>query len=136
MVKSRRGSNVARDLLDTHPVVPTFHYLVKTHKLPASNSHLQLSASRIKARPIMSSCGGPSDTLSWLLVQLFSTLLQFVGAHVVDVEAFLASLSGCEVENTAAYAASLWYTNLRFTPMSTTVVRSKLLFPFSNNSEA
>ncbi|EYC15205.1 hypothetical protein Y032_0037g3382 [Ancylostoma ceylanicum] len=105
VVKPTLGSNVARALLDLHPVVPTFYCLVKTHKLPPSVAHQDLSANEIKVRPIVSSCGGPSDRLSWLLVQLLSPLLHFVGAHIVNVEGFLSSLSECQVPSTAAYAS-------------------------------
>ncbi|EYC09600.1 hypothetical protein Y032_0059g2956 [Ancylostoma ceylanicum] len=105
VVKPRLGSSVAKGLLDLHPVVPAFYCLVKTHKLPSSTAPSQLSANEIKARPIVASCGGPSDRLSWLLVQLLSPLLQFVRAHIVNVDAFLSSLSECQVPPTAAYAS-------------------------------
>ncbi|EYB85791.1 hypothetical protein Y032_0290g1522 [Ancylostoma ceylanicum] len=59
----------------------------------------------IKTRPIISSCGGPTDRLSWLLVKLLSPLLQFVGAHIVNVDAFLASLTQCQIPPTASYAS-------------------------------
>ncbi|EYC10986.1 hypothetical protein Y032_0053g2410 [Ancylostoma ceylanicum] len=105
VVKPKLGSNVARSLLDLHPLVPTFYCLVKTHKLPPSVAHSHLSANEIKARPIVASCSGPSDRLSWLLVQLLSPLLQYVGAHIVNVEAFLSSLHECQVPSSAAYAS-------------------------------
>ncbi|EYB98645.1 hypothetical protein Y032_0129g1477 [Ancylostoma ceylanicum] len=104
VVKPRLGPNIGKALLDSYPIVPTFYCLVKTHKLQASVAHLNLSASTIKARPIVSSCGGPSDRLSWLLVQLLSLFLQFVGAHIVNVEAFLSSLSECQPPPAATYA--------------------------------
>ncbi|EYC13496.1 hypothetical protein Y032_0043g749 [Ancylostoma ceylanicum] len=105
VVKARLGPNIAKAVLDSYPVVPTFYCLVKTHKLPTSVAHLHLSANTIKTRPIVSSCGGPSDRLSRLLVQLLSSLLQLVGAHIVNVEGFLSSLSECQVPSTAAYAS-------------------------------
>ncbi|EYC33600.1 hypothetical protein Y032_0002g888 [Ancylostoma ceylanicum] len=105
VVKPTLGSNVVRALLDLHPVVPTFYCLVKTHKLPSSVAYQDLSANDIKVRPIVSSCGGPSDRLGWLLVRLLSPLLHFVGAHTVNVERFLSTLSECQVPSEAAYAS-------------------------------
>ncbi|EYC36738.1 hypothetical protein Y032_0862g2743 [Ancylostoma ceylanicum] len=55
VVKPILGVNV---LLDLHPVIPTFYCLVKTHKLPSADAHLQLSVDEIKTRPIVPSCGG------------------------------------------------------------------------------
>ncbi|EYC13387.1 hypothetical protein Y032_0044g961 [Ancylostoma ceylanicum] len=115
VVKPRLGAIVAKQLLDSHPTVPTFYSLVKTQKLSPASDLIAIPPETIKIRPIISSCGGPSDRLSWLLVKVLSPLLQFVGAHIVNVESFLASLSQCQIPSTAYYAsfdvASL-YTNV------------------------
>ncbi|EYC06051.1 hypothetical protein Y032_0078g1166 [Ancylostoma ceylanicum] len=115
VVKPRLGTIVAKQLLDSHPMIPTFYSLVKTHKLPLSSDLIAMPPDSIKTRPIISSCGGPSDRLSWLLVKVLSPLLQFVGAHIVNVESFLASLSHCQIPSTAYYASfdvTSLYTNV------------------------
>ncbi|EYC16654.1 hypothetical protein Y032_0033g2766 [Ancylostoma ceylanicum] len=105
VIKSRLGVLVAKQLLDLHPIVPTYYNLVKTHKLPSTTDLIRMPFDEIKTRPIISSCGGPSDRLSWLLVELLSPLLQFVEAHIINVDAFLASLTQCQIPPTASYAS-------------------------------
>ncbi|VDO39588.1 unnamed protein product [Haemonchus placei] len=66
---------------------------------------MTLPWTEIKTRPIISSCGGPADGLSWLLVRLLSPLLRYVGAHIVNVEEFISALHQCPVPTGAFYAS-------------------------------
>ncbi|VDO21508.1 unnamed protein product [Haemonchus placei] len=66
---------------------------------------MTLPRTEIKTRPIISSCGGPADGLSWLLVRLLSPLLRYVGAHIVNVEEFISALHQCPVPTGAFYAS-------------------------------
>ncbi|EYC20233.1 hypothetical protein Y032_0022g522 [Ancylostoma ceylanicum] len=69
----------------------------------------------IKTRPIISSCGGPEDRISWLLVKLLSPLLHYVGSHIVNSHEFVNAIQHCRVPTSACYvsfdAVSL-YTNI------------------------
>ncbi|EYC06993.1 hypothetical protein Y032_0072g639 [Ancylostoma ceylanicum] len=115
VVRPRLGVAAARQPLDLHPIVPTFYNLVKMHKLTSATDLSTIGPDDIRTRPIISSCGGPSDRLSWLLVKVLSPLLQFVGAHIVNVDDFLASLSQCKIPSTASYASfdgTSLYTNV------------------------
>lgn len=105
VVKPKLGPRLAKQLVDLHPVIPTFYSVVKTHKLQGVQDLEHLHAEEIKTRPIISSCGGPADRLSWLLVKLLSPLLQFVGAHIVNAESFLASLLQCDLSKATTYAS-------------------------------
>ncbi|EYC17839.1 hypothetical protein Y032_0029g1902 [Ancylostoma ceylanicum] len=61
-------------------------------------------------RPIISSCEGPSDRISWLLVKLL-----YIGTHIVNSEEFINAIKQCRVPKSACYvsydAVSL-YTNI------------------------
>uniref|UniRef100_A0A7I5EEA8 Reverse transcriptase domain-containing protein n=1 Tax=Haemonchus contortus TaxID=6289 RepID=A0A7I5EEA8_HAECO len=115
IVKKRRSPEMARRLYGTVPTVPTLYNLVKTHKIPAKTGTMTLPWTEIKTRPIISSCGGPADGLSWLLVRLLSPLLRYVGAHIVNVEEFISALHQCPVPTGAFYASFdvvSFYTNV------------------------
>ncbi|EYC40117.1 hypothetical protein Y032_0628g833 [Ancylostoma ceylanicum] len=98
-----------------YPEVPTYYSLVKTHKLDQSVDLSEIDISEVKTRPIISSCGGPSDRISWLLVKLLSPLLKYVGSHIVNSTEFIEAIQQCQVPNSACYmsydAVSL-YTNI------------------------
>uniref|UniRef100_A0A7I4XVS1 Reverse transcriptase domain-containing protein n=1 Tax=Haemonchus contortus TaxID=6289 RepID=A0A7I4XVS1_HAECO len=105
IVKKRTSPEMAKRLYGTVPSVPTLYNLVKTHKIPATTDTLSLPLNEIKTRPIIASCGGLADGLSWLLVRLLSPLLRYVGAHIVNVEEFILSLHQCSVPKEAFYAS-------------------------------
>ncbi|EYC14467.1 hypothetical protein Y032_0040g223 [Ancylostoma ceylanicum] len=111
VVKPMLGAIVAKQLLYSHPIVPTFYSLVKTLKHSPASDLIAIPPETIKIRPILSTCGGSSDRLSWLLVKVLSPVLQFVGAHIVNVESILASLSQCQIPS-AVYYASFEVTSL------------------------
>ena len=71
--------SIAR-LKTSHSVCPVIYLLTKTHnfsdKKPSSNPD------NIKVRPVISSCGGPADKVSWLVHMICNPLLQFVKAHI------------------------------------------------------
>ncbi|EYC00881.1 hypothetical protein Y032_0112g316 [Ancylostoma ceylanicum] len=83
------------------PEVPTYYSLIKTHKLDKSMDLLEVDISTIKMRSIVSSCGGPSDGISWLLVKLLSPLLSYVGAHIVNTSEFIDAIKQCRVPDSA-----------------------------------
>ncbi|EYC15824.1 hypothetical protein Y032_0035g2983 [Ancylostoma ceylanicum] len=99
----------------SHPEVPTYYSLIKTHKFDQNVDLSEINISTIRTRPIISSCGGPSDRISWLLVKLLSPLLHYVGAHIVNSEEFINAIKQCRVPKSACYvsydAVSL-YTNI------------------------
>ncbi|EYC29326.1 hypothetical protein Y032_0006g2917 [Ancylostoma ceylanicum] len=98
-----------------HPEVPTYYSLIKTHKLEQNVDLANIETSSIKTRPIISSCGGPADRISWLLVKLLSPLLHYVGSHIVNSHEFVDAIQHCRVPTSAYYvsfdAVSL-YTNI------------------------
>ncbi|EYB95184.1 hypothetical protein Y032_0163g3508 [Ancylostoma ceylanicum] len=98
-----------------YPEVPTYYSLVKTHKLDQSVDLSEIDISLLKTRPIISSCGGPADRISWVLVKLLSPLLKFVGSHFSNSNDFIEAIQQCQVPNFACYvsydAVSL-YTNI------------------------
>ncbi|EYB83415.1 hypothetical protein Y032_0336g2891 [Ancylostoma ceylanicum] len=98
-----------------HPEVPTYYSLVKTHKLEPDVDLRDVDISRIKTRPIISSCCGPSDRISWLLAKMLAPLLRFVGAHIVNSIEFIKEIKRCQIPDEACYvsydAVSL-YTNI------------------------
>ncbi|EYB86509.1 hypothetical protein Y032_0277g1105 [Ancylostoma ceylanicum] len=112
---SKMGVKGVARLVVNSPVVPTYYSLTKTHKIGINADLERISVNDIKTRPIISCCGGPTDRISWLLVKLLSPLLKYVGAHIVNVEDFIAAVEGCQMPNSASYvsfdAVSL-YTNV------------------------
>ncbi|EYC09421.1 hypothetical protein Y032_0060g3106 [Ancylostoma ceylanicum] len=86
-----------------HPEVPTCYSLIKTHKFDQNVDLTEINISTIRTRPIISSCGGPSDRISWLLVKLLSPLLHYVGAHIVNSEEFINAIKQCRVPKSACY---------------------------------
>lgn len=87
----RLEKSLLSQLLPKFESVPTYYQLVKTHKLPRETNGYDNSA--IKTRPIVSSCGGPTDRISWFLHHLLSPLLSYVPAHLRNVQQFLEQLS-------------------------------------------
>ncbi|EYB86176.1 hypothetical protein Y032_0283g1298 [Ancylostoma ceylanicum] len=99
----------------TFPAVPTYYALVKTHKIPEDVDLQKLTEKEMKTRPIISSCGGPSDRVSWFLTKLLSPLLRNVAAHVINVEEFISALNHCDLPDNNCYAsfdAVSLYTNI------------------------
>uniref|UniRef100_A0A7I4XWM4 Reverse transcriptase domain-containing protein n=1 Tax=Haemonchus contortus TaxID=6289 RepID=A0A7I4XWM4_HAECO len=73
------------------PVCPVLYVLIKTHKLPP-NSQSSLNPLDFKVRPIISSVGGPTDRISWLLNLVLTQLLTFIPAHLSNTMKFLDQL--------------------------------------------
>uniref|UniRef100_A0A7I4Z1G1 Reverse transcriptase domain-containing protein n=1 Tax=Haemonchus contortus TaxID=6289 RepID=A0A7I4Z1G1_HAECO len=73
------------------PVCPVLYVLVKTHKL-APNSLSSLNPMDFKVRPIISSVGGPTDRIPWLLNLVLAQLLTFIPAHLSNTMKFLDQL--------------------------------------------
>ena len=98
------------------PVPPVLYTLVKTHKL--SNVDLLKSSDpkTFKIRPIISSCGGPADKISWLLVKLLSPILTFIPAHLTNTKDFYNRLSSLPnsnfTENYCSFDVESLYTNV------------------------
>ncbi|EYC18882.1 hypothetical protein Y032_0026g1425 [Ancylostoma ceylanicum] len=53
----------------------------------------------IRTRPIISSCDGPADKLSWFLTKILSPLLVYVDAHLRNTKQFRESLALCDFSN-------------------------------------
>ena len=43
-------------------------------------------------RPIISGCGGPTDIVSWLLMYILTSLLEFILAHLRNTKQVLDNL--------------------------------------------
>ncbi|EYC24834.1 hypothetical protein Y032_0013g2128 [Ancylostoma ceylanicum] len=112
--KIMNAKTVKRFIL-TFPIVPTYYALVKTHKIPADVELKDVTEKEIKTRPIISSCGGPSDRISWFLVKVLSPLLHNVAAHITNIEEFISALDRTDLPGNACYAsfdAVSLYTNI------------------------
>ncbi|MFH4981108.1 hypothetical protein AB6A40_007817 [Gnathostoma spinigerum] len=83
-------SNLAKRITTSNPSTPILYTLIKTHKPDFSPTSTDAAA--FKVRPIISSCGGPTDKLSWFLSQILSPLLQAVPSHLSNTAAFLERL--------------------------------------------
>ncbi|EYC40623.1 hypothetical protein Y032_0604g557 [Ancylostoma ceylanicum] len=109
------NTRTVKRFIPTFPTVPTYYALIKTHKIPAEIDLQHMDERGIKVRPIISSCGGPSDRISWFLVKLLSPLLRHVAAHITNVEGFISALNNCELPKDVCYAsfdAVSLYTNV------------------------
>ncbi|RCN46032.1 hypothetical protein ANCCAN_07979 [Ancylostoma caninum] len=112
--KIMNAKTVKRFIL-TFPIVPTYYTSVKIHKIPADVDLKDITEKEIRTRPIISSCGGPSDRISWFLVKLLSPLLHNVAAHVTNVEEFISALNRSDLPENVCYAsfdAVSLYTNI------------------------
>ncbi|XGW35782.1 hypothetical protein V3C99_019177 [Haemonchus contortus] len=67
IVKKRTTPEMAKRLYGTVPSVLTLYNLVKTHKISTTTNTLSLPVKEIKMKPVVASCGGSADGLSWLL---------------------------------------------------------------------
>ena len=84
-------------LLPKYTFIPTYYQLVKTHKLETTGERVMVHNENIKTRPIVSSCGGPTDAVSWFLQHMLSPLLSYVPAHLKNADHFLRSLRGTTI---------------------------------------
>ena len=83
--------SLATKLYCASPVIPVLYCLIKTHKSDFDPTSTEPST--YKVRPIISSCDGPTDRLSWLLSRVFSPLLGHVPSHLKNTGDFLTRLS-------------------------------------------
>uniref|UniRef100_A0A914CQZ8 Reverse transcriptase domain-containing protein n=1 Tax=Acrobeloides nanus TaxID=290746 RepID=A0A914CQZ8_9BILA len=84
-------------LATRHSTPPCLYTLIKTHKL-APEDLKSNDPAIYKVRPIISSCGGPADKVSWFLSVLLSPLLKFVPAHLRNTAHFLEKLGNTDVD--------------------------------------
>ena len=92
-VASRSGfeTSSAKRFHTTNPVPPVLYTLIKTHKIPQDKlSSTEVSA--FKIRPIVSGCGGPADKVSWVVSKILSPLLNFIPAHLSNVNKLINKL--------------------------------------------
>ncbi|EYC20386.1 hypothetical protein Y032_0022g598 [Ancylostoma ceylanicum] len=122
-----------------YPEVPTYYSLVKTHKIDQSMDLLKVDVSAIKTRPIISSCGGPSDRISWFLVKLFSPLLNHVGAHIVNSMSLYTNINNdaairtlLELLNSNSKKVSLWGFSARDVEILPEATLACNIFRFNN----
>ena len=74
-----------------NPSTPVLYTLIKTHK---DDVDLQSTdPNSYKVRPIISSCGGPADKVSWLLTKFLSPLLDVIPSHLRNTEELLSRLN-------------------------------------------
>ncbi|KAK6009798.1 hypothetical protein OSTOST_25244, partial [Ostertagia ostertagi] len=101
--------NILAQLMPKHTSTPTYYQLVKTHKLVRSELDGTVDTTSIKTRPIVASCGGPTDRISWFLQRILCPLLQHVSSHLKNVRQFLEQLRQCNFQQQTTTAL---YTNV------------------------
>ncbi|XGW28958.1 hypothetical protein V3C99_008620 [Haemonchus contortus] len=87
--------STVEQLLPKYASVPTYYQLVKTHKLVKNANGEVVDTNSIKTRPIVASCGGPTDRISWFLQHILGPLLSHVPSHLKNVKEFLEQLRKC-----------------------------------------
>ena len=80
MVRDKLPDKCIEDLTPNHSRTPVFYGLPKDHK-PG-----------VPLRPVVATCGGPTEKTSWMLDKILQQLLQFVPLHLVDTDDFLQRL--------------------------------------------
>ncbi|XGW03859.1 hypothetical protein V3C99_015199 [Haemonchus contortus] len=78
------------------PVCPLLYVLVKTHKL-LPDTLSSLNNLDFQVHPIISSVGGLTDRVSWLLNLVLAQLLAFISAHLSNTMKFLDQLRQARV---------------------------------------
>ena len=77
---------------NAHPNCPVLNVLIKTHKMTEELIKSN-DASKFSCRPIISGCDGPTDRVSWLLMYIFTPLLDFISAHLKNTKQVLDNLN-------------------------------------------
>ena len=100
-----------------HCTLPTLYTLVKTHKIPIDVDPSTLTVEGIKARPIVSCCGSPTEKMAWLISHCIKPLLKHVPCHLFNIHSHLELLRALppeELADLSFYSAdiSALYTNL------------------------
>ena len=111
---SNKFTNV---FLSHHSTLPTLYTLVKTHKIPVDVDLSTLTIQDIKARPIVSCCGSPTEKMAWLISHCIKPLLTHIPCHLFNIHAHLETLRALPREDLADlnfYSAdiSALYTNI------------------------
>ena len=78
--RDKLPESLIRDLTPTNARTPVFYGLPKNHK------------TGVPLRPIVSSCGGPTEKTSWLLERILNQLLEKIPAHLRNTEEYLKRL--------------------------------------------
>ena len=74
--KDKLPEQTVKELTPGHSRIPTFYSLPKDHK------------EGVPLRPVISTCGGPTEKLLCLLERVLKQLLEFVPAHLWDTSDF------------------------------------------------
>ena len=115
-IKSKVDKQLTKRLTTTHASPPVLYTLVKTHKL-APDALDSMDPRKYKVRPIISTCGGPADKISWLLVRVLIPLLEnSYTFNIKNVYEFLQKLTNLddspEGSSFASFDVEALYTNV------------------------
>ena len=80
VVRDKLPDKCIEELTPNHSRTPVFYGLPKDHK-PS-----------VPLRPVVATCGGPTEKTSWMLDKILQQLLQFVPLHLTDTNDFLHRL--------------------------------------------
>ena len=78
--KDKLPESLMKELTPTNSRTPVFYGLPKNHK------------AGVPLRPIVSTCGGPTEKTSWLLERILNQLLDKIPAHLRNTEEYLKRL--------------------------------------------
>ena len=78
--KDKLPEFLIKDLVPTNSRTPVFYGLPKDHK------------AGVPLRPIVSTCGGPTEKTSWLLERILNQLLEKIPAHLRNTDEYLKRL--------------------------------------------
>ena len=78
--KDKLPESLMKELTPTNSRTPVFYGLPKNHKAD------------VPLRPIVSTCGGPTEKTSWLLERILNQLLDKIPAHLRNTEEYLKRL--------------------------------------------
>ena len=108
------SSKFTNVFLTHHSTLPTLYTLVK---IPIDVYPSTLVIQNIKARPIVSCCGSPTEKMAWLISHCIKPLLKHVPCHMFNIHEhleILRSLPPEELADMSFYSAdiSALYTNI------------------------
>lgn len=90
------------------------YVVLRTHKLPPKGC-TTVDASCFKVRPIISSFGEPTDSISWVLNLVLVQLFKFIPAHLPNTNTFQQVLPNATMRegySMEAFEVTSLYTNV------------------------
>ena len=85
-------------LTNSHPSCPVIYFKIKTHKLDPEKLKEE-DPTIMKVRPVISSCDGPTDCVSWLLTKIIAPVLEHVPSHLKNTGELLNALRNLNVDD-------------------------------------